>query len=61
LVFAAQGAVLWPQTLALSAGTIIGGLIGAYVARIIPRNVVRVLIVVVGAALTIAFARRYWF
>jgi uncharacterized protein len=61
LVFATQGAVLWPQTLALAAGTIAGGLIGAYVARVIPRNVVRVLIVVVGAALTIAFARRYWF
>jgi len=61
LVFATHGAVLWPQTLALAAGTILGGLIGAYVARIIPRNVVRVLIVVVGAALTVAFARRYWF
>ena len=60
LVFASHGAVLWPQTLALAAGTIFGGLIGAYVARIIPRNVVRVLIVVVGAALTVAFARRYW-
>src|SRR5262245_23695198 len=33
LVFATQGAVLWPQTLALAAGTIAGGLIGAYVAR----------------------------
>jgi hypothetical protein len=31
------------------------------VARIIPRNVIRVLIVVVGAVLTIAFAQRYWF
>jgi uncharacterized protein len=61
LVFASHGAVLWPQTLALAAGTIIGGMIGAYVARIIPRNIVRVLIVVVGAGLTIAFARRYWF
>ena len=61
LVFATQGAVLWPQTLALAAGTIGGGLVGAYVARIIPRDVIRVLIVVVGAALTIAFARRYWF
>ena len=57
LVFATQGAVLWPQTLALVAGTIGGGLIGAYVARIIPRNVIRVLIVAVGAALTVAFAR----
>lgn len=61
LVFATQGAVLWPQTLALAAGTIGGSLIGAYGARIIPRNVVRVFVVLVGAALTIAFARRYWF
>lgn len=48
-------------SLALAAGTIGGGLVGAYVARIIPRNVIRVLIVVVGAVLTIAFAQRYWF
>jgi hypothetical protein len=47
--------------LALAVGTIGGGLIGAYVARIIPRNIVRVLVLAVGAALTIAFARRYWF
>jgi uncharacterized protein len=61
LVFATHHAVLWPQTLALAAGTITGGLIGSYVARVIPRNVVRVLVVAVGAVLTVAFARRYWF
>lgn len=61
LVFATQDAVLWPQTLALAAGTIVGGLAGAYVARIIPRKMVRVLVVLVGVALTIAFAGRYWF
>lgn len=61
LVFISQGAVVWPQTLALMAGTVGGGLIGAQIARVIPRNVVRVLIVIVGIALTIAFARRYWF
>ena len=61
LVFASQGAVLWPQTAALAAGTVVGGLFGAYAARIIPKQVVRVLIVLVGAALTVAFARRYWF
>jgi uncharacterized membrane protein YfcA len=61
LVFATQGAVLWPQTAALAAGTVAGGLIGSYVARVIPRKVIRVLIVAVGVALTIAFARRYWF
>jgi uncharacterized protein len=61
VVFATHGTVLWPQTLALAAGAIGGGLIGAYAARVIPRNAVRVLVVVMGAALTVAFARRYWF
>jgi uncharacterized membrane protein YfcA len=60
LVFATHDAILWPQTLALAAGTIGGGLIGAYAARVIPRNVVRFLIVGVGAALTLALAQRYW-
>ncbi|MCF8478296.1 MAG: sulfite exporter TauE/SafE family protein [Pseudolabrys sp.] len=61
VIFVSQGAVVWPQTLALMAGTIVGGQIGARIARVIPRNVVRVLIVFVGAALTVTFARRYWF
>jgi len=61
VVFIAHGAVVWPQTLALMAGTVAGGLIGARIARVIPRNVVRVLVVGFGAALTVAFARRYWF
>jgi uncharacterized protein len=61
LVFAVHGAVLWPQTFALMAGTVVGGQIGAYVARIVPRKVVRVMVVLVGAGLTVALARRYWF
>ena len=61
LIFIVEGAVAWPQTLALMAGTIAGGLAGAYIARVIPRKVVRVLVVAVGAALTIEFAKRYWF
>jgi uncharacterized membrane protein YfcA len=61
VVFAAKGAVVWPHTLALMAGTVVGGLIGAYVARRIPHNVMRVVVVVIGAALTIDFARQYWF
>lgn len=61
LVFTTHGAIVWPQTLALMAGTVGGGLIGSQLARIVPRNLVRVLIVGVGAALTVDFARRYWF
>jgi hypothetical protein len=43
------------------AGTLIGGFAGSHLARVIPRNVVRVLVVGMGAILTVAFARRYWF
>ena len=60
LVFIAQGAVHWPPTLALMAGTIVGGLAGSYLARVIPQAIVRVLVVAVGAVLTAAFARQYW-
>jgi len=61
IIFAVQGAVAWPQCLAMMAGTLVGGFAGAHLARVIPKHVVRVMIVVVGAALTVAFARRYWF
>jgi uncharacterized protein len=61
VVFATQGAIPWPQTFALMAGTLVGGLAGSHLARVIPRHVVRVLIVGVGAALTVVFARQYWF
>src|SRR5690349_8253631 len=61
LVFATHDAILWPQTLALAAGAIGGGLIGSYVARAVPRRIMRVLIVVIGIALTVALAKRYWF
>lgn len=60
-IFIAQGAVAWPQTLSLMVGMIAGGLAGAYVARIIPAKVARGMIVLVGAALTIVFAKLYWF
>jgi uncharacterized membrane protein YfcA len=60
-IFIAQGAVAWPQTLSLMAGMIAGGLAGAYVARVIPAKVARGMIVLVGAALTVVFAKLYWF
>lgn len=61
VIFIWQGAVAWPQTLSLMAGMMAGGLAGAYVARIIPARVARAMIVFVGAALTITFAKLYWF
>ena len=61
LIFASQGAVPWAQTIPLTAGTILGGLAGAYFARIVPRPVIRVAVVLVGLALSIWLAQRYWF
>jgi uncharacterized membrane protein YfcA len=59
-VYVAQGAVLWPQTLALCTGTVAGGLIGSWIARILPRQIVRVMVIGFGASLTLAFVYRYW-
>ena len=61
VVFTVQGAVPWPETLVMMAGTIGGGLLGAYLARSIPRGVMHVVVVTMGAILTAAFAWRYWF
>jgi uncharacterized membrane protein YfcA len=60
-IFALQGRIAWPSTLLLMAGTLLGGLIGARVAQIMPNAVARRMVVVVGALLTVIFAWRYWF
>jgi uncharacterized protein len=61
VVFTVQGAVPWPETLMMMAGTISGGLLGAYLARIIPRALMHVVVVGMGAILMLTFAWRYWF
>lgn len=60
-IFALQGQVVWPQTLALAAGTVAGGFAGAWLARILPRSFMRIAVVVTGAILTAYFAWKYWF
>jgi uncharacterized membrane protein YfcA len=60
-IFALQDRIAWPSTLLLMAGTLLGGLIGARVAQIMPNAVARRLVVIVGALLTVIFAWRYWF
>lgn len=60
-IFILQGRVSWSATLLMMAGTLLGGLIGARVAQIMPNAAGRKLVVVVGALLTVLFAWRYWF
>jgi len=59
--FAAQGIVAWPQALVMMATVPLGAWLGSRIARVLPNEVARLLVVVVGALLTIAFAWRYWF
>ena len=58
VILISHGAVMWPQALTLMSGAIAGGIAGSFLARIIPRQVVRVMVIVVGALLTVLFARR---
>jgi len=60
-IFIIKGAVVWPPALVMMAGTIIGGQIGAAIAKVAPRDVMRVAVTAVGAALTVYFAWIYWF
>jgi len=60
-IFIAKGVIAWPQTLALMCGMLAGGLAGSYVARVISPRFARGMVVLVGAALTIVFAKLYWF
>jgi uncharacterized membrane protein YfcA len=60
IIFAAQGIVAWPATLLLMAGILLGALIGARLAQVMPNRAARSLVVAVGALLTAVFAWRYW-
>jgi uncharacterized protein len=60
VMFAWQDVVPWPATLLMMAGTLVGGLIGARLAQVMPNHAARRLVVFVGALLTAIFAWRYW-
>ena len=60
-VFALKGGVNWPAALAMTSGALFGAVIGVRIARIAPREVMRWVVVAIGATLTIAYAWRYWF
>lgn len=61
IYFAVQGTIAWPQVGVMMSGTLIGGLIGARIAQVLPNEAARRMVVAVGAILTVVFAWRYWF
>ncbi len=60
IVFLLQGAVVWPETLILMAGGLVGGYAGGHLARILPRDWVRTIVIAAGTLLTAVYAWRYW-
>lgn len=56
--FALAGIVAWPEALIMMVAAIIGGYAGAPVARMLPRKVVRAVIIIVGAAMSAIFFLR---
>jgi uncharacterized protein len=52
--------VVWAPTLIMMAGALVGGLIGARLAQVAPHALMRIVVVAVGALLTLYFAWRYW-
>jgi uncharacterized membrane protein YfcA len=61
LFFIVNGMVVWPQTLTMMIGVPLGALVGIRIARVLPNEGARWLLVAIGATLTAAFAWRYWF
>ena len=60
VVFVLTGTVAWPPTLVVMTGAVIGGFIGGRLARVLPSELMRRVVIVVGTVLTLVYARRYW-
>jgi uncharacterized membrane protein YfcA len=60
-LFATQGMVNWPAALVMMGGALVGGLLGAQIARYAPRQIMRLVVIAVGCLLTVVYAWRYWF
>jgi hypothetical protein len=59
-VFVFQGIVAWPPTMVMMAGAVVGGFLGGRLARVLPPDLLRWIVIVVGTILTGVYAWRYW-
>jgi hypothetical protein len=60
VVFVFQGMVAWPPTMVMMGGALIGGFLGGRLARVLPPNLIRGIVITVGTILTVIYAWRYW-
>lgn len=55
VTFAAAGLVEWPQAAIMMAAATVGGYAGAYVARLLPKTVVRAIVIAIGLSMSAVF------
>jgi uncharacterized membrane protein YfcA len=60
VIFVTSGVVRWPETLAMLSGALAGGWLGSRLIAILPVLWVRVWVIVIGTAMTLIYAARYW-
>jgi uncharacterized membrane protein YfcA len=60
LVFIVKGVVAWVPALIVLVGALIGGIIGARIAQVVPHRTMRIVVIVFGVAITALLAWRYW-
>lgn len=60
-IYIVQDHVAWPAALTMMVGGVAGGFLGARLAQVAPREVMRVAVVGMGLLLTVVFTWRYWF
>lgn len=58
LIFAFSGAVNWREAAVLGVGAVAGGLIGAKMLSLFPETILRIVVVLIGAALTVGLFLR---
>jgi uncharacterized membrane protein YfcA len=60
ILFTGTGKISWPEALVMMTGATLGGYIGVKFALLIPQNIIRIGIIVLGFTLTALYAARYW-
>ena len=60
IIFIAQRAVRWPETLTMLSGAVVGGYLGGYLVRVLPATIVRWFVILTGAVMTVVYAVKYW-
>lgn len=60
VTFAWAGLVVWPQAMAMMAAAALGGYAGAPLARALPRQVLRAIVISTGTIMSLLFFARLW-